>query len=150
MIRSIRSIKARVERERLPRGEDPDFHLKLGPGGLSDIEFLAQLWQLRLGHKHPELQTTRTLEAIDRLAEIGVMSIGEADDLTTTYQLCTQIRNRLFLQTARSHDSIPLDGEESARLARSLGYDNRSVLREEYRRNTRRARRIFEQRFFED
>ena len=150
MIRSIRGIKARVERERLPRGEDPDFHLKLGPGGLSDIEFLAQLWQLRLGHSHPELQTTSTLEAIDRLAEVGVMSLGEADHLTTTYHLCTQIRNRLFLQTAHSHDSIPLDGDEGARLARSLGFENRSVLREEYRRTTRRARRIFEQRFFED
>lgn len=150
MIRSIRGIKARVERERLPRGEDPDFHLKLGPGGLSDIEFLAQLWQLRLGHKHTELQTTSTLEALDRLAEIGVISLGEAEHLATTYRLCTQIRNRLFLQTARSHDSIPLDGEEIARLARSLGYDNRSELREEYRRTTRRARRIFEHRFFQD
>ncbi len=101
MIRSIRSIKARVERERLPRGEDPDFHLKLGPGGLSDIEFLAQLWQLRLGRQHPELQTTGTLEAIERLAQMGVLSLGEGDHLATTYRLCTQVRNRLFLQTAR-------------------------------------------------
>lgn len=150
MVRSIRSIKARVERERLPRGEDPDFHLKLGPGGLSDIEFLAQLWQLRLGHDHPELQTTSTLEALDRLSEEGVISLGEAEHLSATYRLCTQIRNRLFLQTARPHDSIPLDGDEIARLTRSLGYDNRSELREEYRRTTRRARRIFEHRFFQD
>jgi glutamate-ammonia-ligase adenylyltransferase len=150
MIRSIRGIKARVERERLPRGEDPDFHLKLGPGGLSDIEFLVQLWQLRLGRSHSELQTTSTLEALDRLAEIGVISLGEAEHLAMTYRLCTQLRNRLFLQTARSHDSLPLDGEEGARLARSLGYDSRSELREEYRRTTRRARRIFEHRFFQD
>ena len=150
MVRSIRGIKARVERERLPRGEDPDFHLKLGPGGLSDIEFLVQLWQLRLGRKHLDLQTTSTLEALDRLAEIGIISIGEAEHLAITYRLCTQLRNRLFLQTARSHDSIPLGGEEGARLARSLGYDSRSELREEYRRTTRRARRIFEHRFFQD
>jgi glutamate-ammonia-ligase adenylyltransferase len=150
MIRSIRGIKARVERERLPRGDDPDFHLKLGPGGLSDIEFLVQLWQLRLGRKHPELQITSTLAALDHLAEIGVVSIGEAEHLAMTYRLCTRLRNRLFLQTARSHDSLPLDGEEGARLARSLGYESRSELREEYRRTTRRARRIFEHRFFQD
>jgi glutamate-ammonia-ligase adenylyltransferase len=150
VIRSVRGIKARVERERLPRGDDPDFHLKLGPGGLSDIEFLVQLWQLRLGRKHPELQTTSTLEALDHLAEIGILSAGEAEHLAITYRLCTQLRNRLFLQTARSHDSLPLDGEEGARLARSLGYDSRSTLREEYRRTTRRARRIFEHRFFQD
>lgn len=150
MIRSVRSIKARVERERLPRGDDPDFHLKLGPGGLSDIEFLVQLWQLRLGRRHPELQTTSTLEALGHLAENGTISAGEAEHLAMTYRLCTQLRNRLFLQTGRSHDSLPLDGEEGARLARSLGYDSRSRLREEYRRTTRRARRIFEHRFFQD
>jgi len=150
MVRSIRGIKARVERERLPRGEDPDFHLKLGPGGLSDIEFLVQLWQLRLGRKQPELQTTSTLEALDRLAALGVISLGEAEHLALTYRLCTQLRNRLFLQTARAHDSIPLAGEEGARLARSLGYESRSQLREEYRRTTRQARRIFEHRFFQD
>jgi glutamate-ammonia-ligase adenylyltransferase len=150
MIRSVRGIKARVERERLPRGDDPDYHLKLGPGGLSDIEFLVQLWQLRLGRRHPELQTTSTLEALDHLAEIGIISAGEAEHLAMTYRLCTQLRNRLFLQTARSHDSLPLDGEEGSRLARSLGYDSRSGLREEYRRTTRRARRIFEHRFFQD
>ena len=150
MIRSVRSIKARVERERLPRGDDPDFHLKLGPGGLSDIEFLAQLWQLRLGRRHPELQTTSTLGALDQLAAIGTISAGEAEHLAITYRLCTQLRNRLFVQTGRSHDSLPLDGEEGARLARSLGYDSRSRLREEYRRTTRRARRIFEHRFFQD
>ena len=150
MIRSIRGIKARVERERLPRGDDPDFHLKLGPGSLSDIEFLVQLWQLRLGRQHPELQTTSTLAALDHLAEIGIISSGEAEHLAMTYRLCTQLRNRLFLQTARSHDSLPLDGDEGARLARSLGYESRSELREEYRRTTRRARRIFEHRFFQD
>ncbi|HUP16860.1 MAG TPA: bifunctional [glutamine synthetase] adenylyltransferase/[glutamine synthetase]-adenylyl-L-tyrosine phosphorylase [Acidimicrobiia bacterium] len=150
VIRSIRRIKARVERERLPRGDDPDFHLKLGPGGLSDIEFLVQLWQLRLGRKHTELQATGTLDALDRLSEIGIISTGESEHLAVTYRLCTQLRNRLFLQTARSHDSIPLDGEEGARLARSLGYESRSALREEYRRTTRRARRIFEHRFFQD
>ena len=150
MVRSIRGIKARVERERLPRGEDPDFHLKLGPGSLSDIEFLVQLWQLRLGREHTELQTTSTLEALDRLAALGIISLGEAEHLALTYRLCTQLRNRLFLQTARAHDSIPLDSDESTRLARSLGYDSRSELREEYRRTTRRARRIFEHRFFQD
>ena len=150
MIRSIRNIKAHVEQERVPRGEDAEFHLKLGPGGLSDIEFLAQLWQLRLGNKHTQLQTTSTIEALDRLAEIGIISLGEAEHLALTYRTCTLIRNRLFLQTARPHDSIPLDSDESGRLARSLGYENRSELREEYRRTTRRARRIFEHRFFQD
>jgi glutamate-ammonia-ligase adenylyltransferase len=149
MVRSIRHIKARVEKERLPRGEDSEFHLKLGRGSLSDIEFLAQLWQLRLGHRHPELQTSSTLAALGALGGVGVLSEGEAEHLAATYRLCTKLRNRLFLQTARPHDSLPID-DELARLAQSLGYENRADLREEYRRMTRRTRKIFDAKFYED
>ena len=128
MIRSIRSIKARVERERLPRGEDPDFHLKLGPGGLSDIEFLAQLWQLRLGHAGTPNSRPRAPSRRSTGWQLWRhFHAARPSTWRLTYRLCTQIRNRLFLQTARTHDSIPLDGEEGARLARSLGYENRSA-----------------------
>jgi glutamate-ammonia-ligase adenylyltransferase len=150
MLRSIRHIKARVERERLPRGEDPEFHLKLGRGGLSDIEFLAQIWQLRLGSQHPELRTTQTITAVQGLGEVGILSEAEAEHLVAGYRLCTAIRNRLFLQTGRPHDSLPLDGDELARLALSMGYDHRAELREHYRRMARRTRRIFESKFFEE
>jgi glutamate-ammonia-ligase adenylyltransferase len=149
MVRSIRHIKARVERERLPRGEDPEFHLKLGKGGLSDIEFLVQLWQLRLGSSHPDLQTTDTVAALGHLAGLEVITPGEAEHLSATYRLCTRLRNRLFLQTGQAHDALPIDGAELARVAMSLGYKNRSELRELYRSMTRRSRRIFERRFFE-
>lgn len=149
MVRAIRHIKARVEKERLPRGEDPEFHLKLGRGGLSDIEFLVQLWQLRLGRHHPELRTTSTLRALEVLDSVGVLSQAEAQHLAATYRLCTKLRNRLFLQSGRAQDSLPID-DELARLAQSLGFENRGVLREEYRRMTRRARNIFEAKFFED
>ena len=49
-MREIRRIKARVEAERIPRGADRALHLKLGPGGLSDVEWTVQLLQLRHGH----------------------------------------------------------------------------------------------------
>jgi glutamate-ammonia-ligase adenylyltransferase len=149
-VRSVRHIKARVERERVPPGEDPDFHLKLGPGGLSDIEFLVQLWQLRLGYHQPALRQTSTLLALSALGTAGVLTEAEAGDLEEAYRLCSRIRNRLVLAVGRPLDSLPVDHEESARLARSLGFENRAELREEYRRVTRRARRIFERRFFSD
>jgi glutamate-ammonia-ligase adenylyltransferase len=150
MVRSIRHIKARVEKERVPTGEDPDFHLKLGPGGLSDIEFLVQMLQLRVGHSEPLARTSSTVGGLRALEGLGLLTAAETAGLAESYQLCTRIRNRLFLQIARPYDSLPIDGEEAARLARSLGYDNRAVLREEYRRVTRRARRIFEKRFYGD
>ena len=63
-VREIRRIKARVERERIPPSDDPKFHLKLGRGGLSDVEFTAQLLQLQHG-----VRETATIRALDRLRD---------------------------------------------------------------------------------
>jgi glutamate-ammonia-ligase adenylyltransferase len=146
-IRAIRHIKARVEKERLPR--NPEFHLKLGPGAMSDVEFLVQLWQLRLGRDRPHLQSTATIEGLAALSSEGVLSESDADHLRTTYRLCTQLRNRLYLQTATAHDVIPIDANQLSRLARSLGFRHRADLREHYRAMTRKSRRLFESLFFE-
>jgi glutamate-ammonia-ligase adenylyltransferase len=150
VIRAIRHIKARVESERIPPGEDPDFHLKLGPGGLSDIEFLTQLLQLRFGHGHPELAVPNTAAALEALGRLEVITIEEEQVLRQAHEFCTVVRNRLFLQIGRPTDALPSDPDELSRLAVSLGYPNRSALREEYRKVTRRARRIFVNRFYED
>ena len=53
----MRRLKARMEAERMPRGADPALHVKLGRGGLSDVEWVAQLLQLQHGHEIPELRT---------------------------------------------------------------------------------------------
>jgi glutamate-ammonia-ligase adenylyltransferase len=144
----IRRMKARVEKERVPLGEDPDFHLKLGPGGLVDVEFLVQLLQLRHGGRDPRVRLTSTRRAIAALADAGVLAAEDARDLRAAYEFCTHVRNRLYLQAGRAIDSLPRDPADERRLAISLGYERRSDLREEYKRLTRRARRIFEDLFF--
>ena len=63
-VREIKRIKARMEAERMPRGVEPALHLKLGPGGLTDTEWVTQLIQLRHGGAVPALRTTRTLAAL--------------------------------------------------------------------------------------
>src|ERR1700689_3961051 len=75
-VREIRRIKARIEAERIPRGTDRALHLKLGPGGLSDVEWTIQLLQLQHASAIPALRTTRTGEAMaaagaDRLVPAG-------------------------------------------------------------------------------
>ena len=67
-VREIRRIKARMEAERMPRGVEPALHLKLGPGGLADVEWVAQLLQLRHAGAVPALRTTRTLAALTAAA----------------------------------------------------------------------------------
>jgi glutamate-ammonia-ligase adenylyltransferase len=151
-IRSIRTMKARIERERLGPGEDPDFHVKLGKGGLNDIEFLVQLNQMRFGGHNPELRIPGTEAALEQLAESGYLSSAAAGDLVAAYRFCGTLRNRLFLQMGRPIDSLPTDQDELTRLALSLGHFDapRSSIREEYRRLTRRARRLVERNFYQD
>jgi glutamate-ammonia-ligase adenylyltransferase len=141
-VREVRRMKVRIERERLGPDEDPEFHLKLGRGSLSDIEFTVQLLQLR--HRVPG---ARTLGAVDALVEGGHLPVGEADVLAEAYRFCERTRNRSFLVVGPG-DSLPLRPELATPLARSLGFTV-AGLREEYRRVTRRARRIVERRFYD-
>ena len=148
-VQSIRRIKARVETERIDPREDADYHLKLGPGSLSDIEFLTQLLQLRHGARHEPLQTPVTPRALDALLDIGELTKGDHDALMTSYELCTRIRLRLHLQRGRQADSLPRDPAQLSSLAASLGFDRTVELRERFRQATRRARRVFERRFYQ-
>lgn len=140
--REIRRIKARVERERIPSGEDAQFHLKLGPGSLSDVEFCTQLLQLRHGVRGPA-----TLGALDELASRGVVGSADHEILADAYRFCEQTRNRLHLVRETSGDALPSRPETLVPLARSLGV-TASELREQYRRVTRRSRQVVERLFY--
>ncbi|RIK09735.1 MAG: bifunctional glutamine-synthetase adenylyltransferase/deadenyltransferase [Acidobacteria bacterium] len=151
-IREIRMMKARMERERIPAGEDAEFHLKLGPGGLTDVEFAVQLTALRNSGRDPELRRGNTLDALAALEAAEVFDRGTATRLREGYEFCTRVRNRLFLIKGRQLDSLPKDPRESAQLAESLGWQEspRSALRTEYKKYTRRARAAFEEVFYSD
>jgi glutamate-ammonia-ligase adenylyltransferase len=147
--RSILDIKARIENERIPAGEDPDYHLKLGRGSINDIEFLVQLLQLGHGAAIPALRVPGTLEALELLAAHDLIDGGELRSLCDSYLFCTTTRLRLHLQVGRAMDSLPTDPDDLRSLAASLGFDRSAELRDEYRRVTRRARRVFEARFYD-
>ncbi len=148
--REIRRMKARIERERIPPGEDPQFHLKLGRGSLSDVEFTVQLLQLVHGGEDPDVRASGTIDALERLRAHDVLDADDAAVLEEAYRFCERARNALYLQTAHPSDSLPTDKGELERLALLLGYVHRphSVLRDDYRRVTRRARRVVERVFY--
>jgi glutamate-ammonia-ligase adenylyltransferase len=140
--REIRRMKARIERERVPSGEDPQFHLKLGPGSLSDVEWTVQLLQLRTG-----VRAEGTLEALGSLTSAGALGTDDANVLAEAYRFCEAARNRLYLVRGRPGDSLPPPGHHLTALARSLGM-TAPELRDQYRRLTRRARRVTERVFY--
>ena len=96
-IREVRRMKARVERERIPPGEDPQFHLKLGRGSLSDVEWTVQLLQLIHGAADPALRTTTTVDGLTRLAERGHLARRDAEALEAAYRFCERARNLRYL-----------------------------------------------------
>jgi len=141
--REIRRLKARIEGERIPAHEDPLFHLKLGRGSLSDIEWTAQLLQLRHG-----VRATGTWAALDALEAAGHLTSEDADVLRASYRFCERTRNRWFLVKSSAGDALPTQPEQARWLALSLG-TTAGQLREEYRRVTRRARRVVERVFYD-
>jgi glutamate-ammonia-ligase adenylyltransferase len=150
-VREIRRIKARMEAERIPRGADRALHLKLGPGGLSDVEWTVQLLQLRHAHAVPALRTTRTDEAMAAAVQDGLLSAGDATALMTAWILAARIRNAIVLVRGRPSDTLPARHGELTAVARLLGYppgDAAQALEQDYRRAARRARTVMETLFY--
>ena len=141
-VREVRRMKARVERERIPAGEDPQFHLKLGRGSLSDVEWTAQLLQLRHG-----VRSAGTMAALDALVAAGGLAADDAAVLAESYRFCETARNHLYLVRGAPADSLPTAADQLSKLARSLG-TSANALRDDYRRVTRRARAVMERVFY--
>ena len=173
-VREIRRIKARIEAERIPRGTDRALHLKLGPGGLSDVEWTVQLLQLQHGQAVSGLRTTRTLAALDAAAEAGLVSASDAAALSAAWRFGSRVRNAIMLVRGRPGDAFPAKHDELTAIARLLGYkpstgaataaadaaarsSNSAVawndtpaqaLEEDYRRTARRARKVMDRLFY--
>lgn len=149
-VREMRRLKARMESERLPRGADPLLHTKLGPGGLSDVEWTAQLLQMQHAHVTPELRTTRTLPALSAATDAGLLDAGDAEELAEAWLIATRIRNATVLATGKPADQVPQDTTVLGIVAHLMGYqpgDSQRLL-EDYRRRTRRARNVMERVFY--
>ncbi len=149
-VREVRRIKARVEAERMPRGVDPALHLKLGPGGLADVEWVAQLLQLKHAGAVPALRTTRTLAALHAARDEGLIARQDAEPLAAAWRLAARIRNAVMLVRGRPSDSVPTALPELGAVARLLGYapDASQDLVQDYRRAARRARAVMERLFY--
>ncbi len=151
-VREIRRLKARMESERLPRGADPKNHLKLGPGGLSDVEWTVQVLQLEHAGRHPELRTTRTLPALEALARLDLIAAGDAAALKEAWVMAGRLRNRITLVRSKASDSLPHDPRELAAVAVLMGHGpgEASHLAADWQRVARQARKVVDRLFWGD
>ncbi|MBT1180464.1 bifunctional [glutamine synthetase] adenylyltransferase/[glutamine synthetase]-adenylyl-L-tyrosine phosphorylase [Bifidobacterium sp. CP2] len=124
-IADIRKLKARMEAERLPRGVRRERHLKLGKGGLSDVEWTVQLMQLMHAGDVKELRVGGTLEALDVLERRRLIDTADALTLRRAWTMCTAARNGNYLWSGRVNqaDILPDDMYSLGGIAVYLGYD---------------------------
>jgi len=153
-VREIRRIKARVEGERLPRGVDPLRHLKLGPGGIADVEWTAQMLQLQHAHEYPSLRVTSTIDALTAAADAGLLAPADAETLINAWVLASRLRSAVVLWTGRvsgsTGDVLPNHMHDLAGVARVLGdVGSGQELQERYLRATRLAREVVERVLYE-
>ena len=142
----LRHLKARMERERIPRGTDARRNFKVGPGGTADIEFSAQVIQLRHGFSHPELQVPPTEAALRAARDLELITEEEEQVLIDGYRFLSALRNRLFFISGRPVDALPQQPEKLEALGIAMGYIDqpRQELEEDYLRTTRRVRNVAE------
>ena len=121
-ISEIKALKRRMERKVADEGR-AEYDVKLGSGGIRDIEYAIQFLQLLSGGDTPAVRTGNTIEAMHRLTEAGALTDQERTILDRNYRLLRKLEHRLqILSDAQTH-ALPADGRELGRLAVRAGYD---------------------------
>jgi glutamate-ammonia-ligase adenylyltransferase len=122
-------------------------NLKRGPGGVVDIEFVVQAWQLAHGGGRPELRTPETLAGLERLHAAGLLPAAQLEFFAAAYRRFREIEGRLRLLDAPARHDFPASEPEQRALAHLLGAAGPEALVEEVRDLTARTRREFDAAF---
>ncbi|MBL8384281.1 MAG: bifunctional [glutamate--ammonia ligase]-adenylyl-L-tyrosine phosphorylase/[glutamate--ammonia-ligase] adenylyltransferase [Burkholderiales bacterium] len=118
-IESLKSLHAQIKRE-VARRELAD-HVKLGPGGIREVEFIAQALQLIRGGREPGLRLRPTLPALRALAELGLIADAALDELGAAYDFLRRVEHRLQYAEDQQTHMLPRDPAARERLAHAMG-----------------------------
>jgi glutamate-ammonia-ligase adenylyltransferase len=119
IVGEMASLLARARAEATDGVEDD---IKIGPGGLREVEFFAQSLQLVWGGREPGVRGANTLDALRRLRAHGFVSEREAEELAASYLMLRRLEHRVQFATGRQTHLVPRDPDLLGRIARSLGY----------------------------
>lgn len=143
LLDEIAAIKQRIERDVVGH-ENLNRNVKLGTGGIREIEFVVQALQLLHGARNAFLQETSTLKALPVLAELDLLPPREAAYLERAYRFLRRVEHRLQIEGEQQTHTIPEEPEALARLSGSLGFCSAEEFSEVLRQHTRRVRSVFE------
>lgn len=131
-LNSIRDIKQQMEAQIAARRET-ELDVKLGRGGIRDIEFTVQILQMLNGGRMPDLRTPKTLDAIKALGVRSHLKPLEATALSSNYVFLRQVEHRLQIEGNQQRHVLPDTREELDLLARRLGYSSSDAFMADYR-----------------
>jgi [glutamine synthetase] adenylyltransferase / [glutamine synthetase]-adenylyl-L-tyrosine phosphorylase len=137
----IAAMRDRLEASRGARD------LKRGWGGLADVEFLVQLFQLKYGGPHAEVRTPNTRAALDALLSAGLFSTEDHAALRAAYDFLRLVESRLRVVTNRAADALPESPADLDKLARRLGYESGDRFQADFEGHTAHTRAVFRRLF---
>lgn len=129
----LRDLKAQIDM----RGKASADDVKLGPGGIREVEFFVNALQLLQGGKAPALRERRTMRALRKLERAGFVSGPDVDALEEAYVFLRRVENRLQMLEERQTQALPTGERERRRLATSLGFPDWDTFRAELERHRR-------------
>ncbi|MBV8214317.1 MAG: hypothetical protein JOZ08_13965 [Verrucomicrobia bacterium] len=142
LLTEIAALKERIERDLLD-ADDLHRNVKLGFGGIREVEFVVQTLQVLHGARHAFLQERNTLEALSALAELEIMPPKEANALRSAYVFLRAVEHRLQIVREQQTHTLPARSEDRFLLAKSMGLDSVEAFDEQYGEQTFTVRVIF-------
>ncbi|MEY2502561.1 MAG: [glutamine synthetase] adenylyltransferase / [glutamine synthetase]-adenylyl-L-tyrosine [Verrucomicrobiota bacterium] len=142
VLEEIGSIKRRIERD-IVGHENIGRDVKLGAGGIREIEFVVQALQLLHGARHAFLQETSTLKVLPVLADLELLPHREARTLEDAYRFLRRVEHRLQVEAEQQTHTVPENSEALARLAASLGFSSTENFNAALRGHMAKVRAIF-------
>jgi len=125
-INAMRDLHSQIRRE--VARKDREDNIKLGPGGIREIEFIAQVFQLIRGGRDITLQIKPTVKVLHQLAALGVLDAEAVNTLARAYDFLRRLEHRLqYLDDAQTHD-LPSSTDDQATVARAMGFDDYPAL----------------------
>ena len=141
-VEQLRSMKRQIDSQMADKNESRT-NVKLGRGGIREIEFLIQLPQLLFGGRRPELQERNSLRALGKLRDAGLLGAQSEALLRDTYCYLRRLEHLLQMEQGSQTHTLPRNEESRQRLARHFGHDDWEVFYQDYLARTEAVHALF-------
>jgi len=143
VLREVAAVKDRIERE-IVRAEELERNVKLGRGGIREIEFIVQSLQILHAGRLPFLQTAQTLPCLAKLAQYKLLADDEAQQLDAAYRFLRDVEHRLQMEENQQTHIIPEDNPSRLRLAKLMGFRSLAEFATALKLHTGNVRRVYD------